>query len=241
MGAATLLNAPLAAAQAAQPAPTTAPAQPQTEQSQANQSQANQSQAKQSLTRFLGALAGNPELFAAQAGLEAAELQLRAARDPVSLEATGGYSRFALDDALTGLNPAQITGPTDPGADPGAAPSADDLGTAISETGYKLGATLVFRPFPFGDTADLLTQRQVELQTSQLDLENARAGLEARALVAAPASATRRTLRQAFARGRHRGDSGLRGGPVTGTQRSRQPPRPPRRRSCAPLGADSFK
>ena len=180
MGVATLLNAPLAAAQAAQPAPTTTPAQPQTEQSQAKQSQA-----KQSLTYFLGALAGNPELFAAQAGLEAAELQLRAARDPVSLEATGGYSRFALDDALTGLNPAQITGPTDPGADPGAAPGAGDLGTAISETGYKLGATLVFRPFPFGDTADLLTQRQVELQTSQLDLENARAGLEARALVAA--------------------------------------------------------
>ena len=181
MAVVTLPNAPLAAAQAVQPTPATTPVQTQTEQAQTKQAQA-----KQSLTRFLGALAGNPELFAAQAGLEAAELQLRAARDPVSLEATGGYSRFALDDALTGLNPAQITDPTDPGTDPGAAPGAGDFGSgAISETGYQLGATLVFRPFPFGDTADLLTQRQVELQTSQLDLENARAGLEARALVAA--------------------------------------------------------
>ena len=175
LGAATLLSAPLAAAQAIQPAATPV-------QSQTKQSQTEQSQAEQSLTRFLGALGGNPELLAAQAGLEAAQLQLRAARDPVSLEATGGYSRFALDDSLTGLNPAQV--PTDPTA-PGAAPGAGDLGTAISETGYQLGATLVFRPFPFGDTADLLTQRRIELQTSQLDLSNARTGLEARALVAA--------------------------------------------------------
>ena len=179
LGAATLLSAPLAAAQATQPAATPV-------QTQAGQSQVRQAQAKQSLAYFLGALEGNPELFAAQAGLEAAQLQLRAARDPVSLEATGGYSRFALDDSLTGLNPAQIpTDPTAPGADPGAAPGAGDLGTAISETGYQLGATLVFRPFPFGDTADLLTQRRIELQTSQLDLGNARTGLEARALVAA--------------------------------------------------------
>ena len=115
-------------------------------------------------------------------------MQLSAARDPVSLEATGGYSRFALDDTLTGLQTAQVptTPGTNPGTAPGAVPGAGGIGSgAISRTGYQLGATLVFRPFPFGDTADLLTQRQIGVQTSRLDLENAQAGLEARALVAA--------------------------------------------------------
>ena len=153
LSAVLLLGLPPVAAQAAPPA---APA------------------AKTSLTRFLGALENNPELLAAQAGVDAAELLLNAARDPVALEATGGYTRLDIDDSLTGLRTAQA--PTDPGT---------GGSEAISETGYKLGATLVFRPFPFGDTADLLAQREVELKTSQLDLANARAGLEARALEAA--------------------------------------------------------
>ena len=176
LAAATLLSAPLATAQATQAASPTATTQATTQVV---------TQPKP-LTRFLGALTGNPELLAAQAGVEAAQLQLRAARDPVSLEATGGYSRFALDDSLTGLNPAQVpTDPTSPGTNPGAAPGTGDFGTAVPETSYQLGATLVFRPFPFGDTADLLSQRQIELQTSQRDLSNARTGLEARALLAA--------------------------------------------------------
>ncbi len=141
------------------------------------------SAARTSLTRFLAALEDNPELLAAQAGTDAAQLLLNAARDPVALEATGGYSRIDIDDSLTGLPTGlrAAQAPTDPGTDPGAGGGSE----IPSETGYQLGATLVFRPFPFGDTADLLTQRQIELQTSQLDLVNARVGLEARALEAA--------------------------------------------------------
>ena len=159
LSAVLLLGLPPVAAQAAPPA---APA------------------AKTSLTRFLGALENNPELLAAQAGVDAAELLLNAARDPVALEATGGYTRLDIDDSLTGLRAAQA--PTDPGTDPGAGGVGSE---AVSETGYQISTTLVFRPFPFGDTADLLAQREVELKTSQLDLANARAGLEARALEAA--------------------------------------------------------
>ncbi len=160
LGVAALLGAPLVAAQAAPRAPTPDPS------------------AALPLTRFLAAVAENPELLAAQAGVDVAQLQLRAARDPVALEATGGYSRFDLDDALTGarLSAAQV--PTAPGA---GGVGAD----AVSEDGYQLSTTLVFRPFPFGDTADLLTQRETELKTSELDLANAQAGLEVRALEAA--------------------------------------------------------
>ena len=161
LGAAVLLSASPVAAQAAPPPD---PA------------------AETSLTRFLGALDGNPELLAAQAGVESAELLLNAARDPVALEATGGYTRIDIDDSLTGLPSLRAAqAPTDPGTDPGTGSGSE----VPSETGYQLSTTLVFRPFPFGDTADLLAQREIELKTSQLDLANARVGLEARALEAA--------------------------------------------------------
>lgn len=123
-----------------------------------------------SLAAFLGALEGNPELLAAQAAVEAAELQLRVARDPVVLEASGGYNRFDLGDALTGtVRAAQ--------APPG--------GSAIPESGYQIDAALTFRPYPFGDVADLVTQRELEYELRVLELGSARAGLEVRALEAA--------------------------------------------------------
>lgn len=124
---------------------------------------------------FLTALGGSAELLAAQAAVEAAELQLRAAYDPVALEASGGYNRVDLGDSLTapGLSAAQA--PTDP-ADPGG---------AISETGFRVSTALTFRPYPFGDTADLVAQRELDLENSLLEFDNARTGLEARALEAA--------------------------------------------------------
>lgn len=124
------------------------------------------------LRDFLAALAGHPELLAAQAGLEAAELQLAATRDPVALTATGAYNRIDLDDSLSAAQ-----APTDPG---------DGSGAGVpSQTGYTASAGLVFRPFPYGDLADELTQLDIDRQTSELELRTARAGLEARALEAA--------------------------------------------------------
>ena len=125
-----------------------------------------------SLTDFLAALTGHPELLAAGAGLEAARLQLSATRDPVALTATGAYNRIDLDDSLTAAQ-----APTDPG---------DGSGASVpSQTGYTASAGLVFRPFPYGELADTLTQLEVDLQTSELDFRTAQAGLEARALEAA--------------------------------------------------------
>ena len=126
-----------------------------------------------SLQAFLKALGGSPELTAAQAAVEAAELQLRVARDPVVLEASGGYSRFELDDAFAGgVGAAQ----TPPGGSP--------VGT-IPESRVQLATTLTFRPYPFGDVADLVTQRELEYELRVLELDSARAGLEVRALEAA--------------------------------------------------------
>ena len=164
LGAATLLGTPLAAAQ-------TIPAQPNPVQTAPATTPP--------LTRFLTALSGNPELLAAQAGVEVAQLQLRAARDPVALEATGGYNRYSLDDTLTGTQVGPVQVPTTPGIGSGVG------ATAIPNSGYQLSTKLVFRPFPFGDTADLLAQRELELQTSLLSLADAQTGLEARALEAA--------------------------------------------------------
>ncbi len=129
-------------------------------------------QAGESLTTFLEALEGSPELLAAQAAVEAAELQVRIARDPVVLEASGGYNRFDLDDALTGtVRAAQV--PPGGGAD------------TIPESGYQIDAAFTFRPYPFGDVADLVTQRELEYELRVLELGSARTGLEVRALEAA--------------------------------------------------------
>jgi len=130
------------------------------------------------LATFLGALDGSPELLAAQAALEAAELQLRAARDPVALEATGGYSGVALDDRLPGAGLC---------ADLCAVQTPPDSGgaSAPTESGFQVATTLTFRPYPFGNLADLVAQRELDYELRVLELESTRAGLEARALEAA--------------------------------------------------------
>lgn len=128
------------------------------------------------LQTFLAALSDNPELLAAEAATQVAELQLQAARDPVALEASGGYSRAEIDESKLGVAQA----PTDPGG-------GFAEGT-LPTSGFNLSTTLSFRPLPFGDIADLLRQRELELQSSRLDLRSARAGLEARALEAALSS-----------------------------------------------------
>lgn len=127
-----------------------------------------------SLRGFLAALEGHPELRAAQATVRAAELQLSAARDPVALETSGGYTRLALDDELLGVT--QLP----PGGDPDGG-----LTGSPPETSWQVSAALTFRPYPFGDVADLVAQRGLELGTSRLELRAARAALERRALEAA--------------------------------------------------------
>ena len=118
------------------------------------------------LKNFLSAVRTGPELLASRAAVEAAELQLRAAYDPVALETTGGYSRFDLDES----NPL-VQLPDRIGLVPG------------SRT--QLSATLTFRPLPFGDTADLVKQSELDLELRILDYRAALTRLEGRALEAA--------------------------------------------------------
>lgn len=132
--------------------------------------------AQPSLSLFLAQLEGSPELAAAQAAVDAAEAQLAAARDPVALEARGSYSHLEIDESKLGAAQA----PTDP--DGGFA-----AGT-LTGSGFQLATTLRFRPLPFGDIADLVRQREIELATRHLELQSARAALEVRALEAALSS-----------------------------------------------------
>ena len=120
------------------------------------------------LEDFLNAVRASPELAASRTALEAAELRLRAAYDPVSLEATGGYSRIDLDESSPLVR----------------LPGGDRTGL-ISRSQAQLSATLTFRPLPFGDTADLVRQRELEVASSILDYRAALTGLERRALEAA--------------------------------------------------------
>ncbi len=124
------------------------------------------------LKTFLAALGSSPELRAAEAATEAAAAQLKAARDPVALAATGSYTNVQVDESQLGA--AQTT-------DDGSGFAA---GT-VAANGYNLSTTLSFRPIPFGDVADAISQGQLALQSSQLDLMNTRTALEIRALEAA--------------------------------------------------------
>lgn len=129
--------------------------------------------ATDTLETFLAALEANPELLAAQAATDAAEAQLQAARDPVALSATGGYSNVRIDESQLGT--AQAPGEDDGGFASGTVPA----------NGFQLSTTVSFRPIAFGDVADAISQGQLALESSRLDLRSVRTNLETRALEAA--------------------------------------------------------
>src|SRR5690606_33205978 len=107
----------------------------------------------------------HPAVRAALASLEAARSQLRAARSPVRFEVSSALTRLDVDDI--DLDP--IT----PGVQP------------LDRTLINVSAGLSFRPFAFGDIADLVDQREVAVAQAELDVREALVSVQARTLEAA--------------------------------------------------------
>jgi len=123
------------------------------------------SAASAELQRFLAPLAGYPSLRASAESVASAKAALHAAYDPVSLQATGGYSHF--DN-----NPVD-TDPVTPGVQP------------LPANGGQISADVTLRPWLFGDTADQANKSRIQLQQAQLDYDDALTGLQAQAVQAA--------------------------------------------------------
>lgn len=117
------------------------------------------------LKSFLAPLASYPSLQAAAESVVSARAQLRAAYDPVALQATGGYSRFN--------NTLVDTDPVTPGVQP------------LPANGGQISANVTLRPWLFGDTADQADKSRLQLQQAQLDYEDALTGLQIQAVQAA--------------------------------------------------------
>lgn len=117
------------------------------------------------LDAFLAPLDAHPSLIAARAGLDAARAQLDAAFDPVVLDASGGYSLITADEV--------DLDPTTPGVQ------------GLPDGGGQISADLTFRPFVFGDVADLAEARRLALEGARLDYREVLTDLQARALSAA--------------------------------------------------------
>ena len=113
-----------------------------------------------SLVIFLEAIQDHPGIRAAKASLNAAEVNLRQAFDPIALETSGGYGRLFIDDTH---------------------PNSDNL----EENVAQFSANLSFKPFPYGDVADLTNQRKLDMEKVYLDYRGALTDLEVQALEAA--------------------------------------------------------
>ncbi len=126
---------------------------------------AGQAASRPTLQTFLAPLVNLPSLKAAGEQVASARAQLRAAYDPVSLQASGGYSRF--DNNLVDSNPAV------PGVQP------------LPNNGGQISAGLTLRPWLFGDTADQADKSRIQLQQAELEYRSALTGMQVQALQAA--------------------------------------------------------
>ncbi len=119
----------------------------------------------QDLGSFLAKLQTHPAILANQALLDASKAQRDAVYFPVSGQLSGGYNRLFVDTTNATLPP---------GFD------ESELSNA-----FQFSATASFRPFVFGDIADLAKQREIDLLKTQLSYRETLASLEAQALEAA--------------------------------------------------------
>jgi len=126
---------------------------------------AQSSQQAPSLSAFLAPLTDQPSLRAAGEQVASAEAQLRAAYDPVSLQASGGYTAF--DTTSADINPAQ------PGVQ------------HLPASGGQVSAAVTVRPWLFGDTADQADKSRFQLAIARLDYRDALTGLQIQAVQAA--------------------------------------------------------
>jgi outer membrane protein len=123
---------------------------------------AQQDLAQQDLASFLAAVQNNPAIMANKSLVAAAKAQLDAVYSPVSATLSGGL-------VFAGYS--------------------DDLPPALAEnlpdnTGqFSVGAS--FRPFVYGDFADLAEQRRIALEQARLNYQQTLADLEAQAVEAA--------------------------------------------------------
>lgn len=118
----------------------------------------------QDLATFLAAVKNNPAIQANESLIAAAQSQLDAVYSPVSTTLQGSYTgaSYTLPDGI----PDEV---------------ADNL--PDQSGGFSVGAT--FRPFVFGDLADLAEQRRIAVEQAKLTYQQTLADLEAQALEAA--------------------------------------------------------
>ena len=132
----------------------------------------NSSAEAQRVVQFIAAVQNHPAVRAQAALVAAARAQLEAVYSPVSFSASANYTRLNLD--VPEAPPGQEPGPETP-------PIPDNL------VGLNLGAS--FRPFVFGDTADLARSRQIDLAKAELGFAETLSALQAQALGAAAQAA----------------------------------------------------
>jgi outer membrane protein len=125
----------------------------------------------ETLSELLAEVAHHPSLLAAQAAVEAAEARLEGTFGSVSLGASVGYARLALDEPTlpqASLYQAQI-GEGQPPA---------------PQTNVQVSLESQLRPFVFGDVADLARQQEIDLERARLNYLEALTGLEIQAVEA---------------------------------------------------------
>ncbi len=149
----------------------------QAEQAAARRREAAQAAQQQLLESLLVTLEDNPRYVAAQAAVDAAEAQLRAAYNPASLEVQGTYNTTDTDadpSAAPQVEPQQQEQPDEGGGQQIGAPNAT-----------QLSANATFRPFPFGDVRDLVRQQELALDNAILDFRETVTSLQGQALESA--------------------------------------------------------
>ncbi len=119
------------------------------------------------LTAYLRPLVDHPGLAAAAAQVISARAAVSVAREPFSVTLAAGTSRASINDEAVSQLPPMPGAPLPP--------------TQASQ----FSADLVFRPIPFGDIADLVGQRQVQLEQAELEWREALTALQVQALEAA--------------------------------------------------------
>lgn len=125
------------------------------------------------------AVAGHPNLQAAQASLEAAQADLAEIRRPVALDATIGASKFNL--SATGEDENITDAVIDDALD-----RIEEGGEDNPETwNLTFEATATFRPFLYGDLADAGMQAELAVAAAERRVTQTRAALEQAALAAA--------------------------------------------------------
>ncbi len=154
----------------------------QAEEAAARWREAAQEAQRELLESLLVTLESNPRYLAAQAAVEAAEAQLSAAYNPASLTVEGSYTNVDADDipqAPGGATPQLQQMQPEP------EPGQEQPGGGSASNSYDLSATATFRPFPFGDTADLVRQQELALENAVLDFRETVASLQGQALESA--------------------------------------------------------